>query len=38
MSEASARRYRAIVTNGDVDQEMKIAENDTETTARAIAA
>src|SRR5436309_2161508 len=36
--EARARRYRAIVMNGDVDQEMKMAENETDTTARAIAA
>ncbi len=38
IAEAIASRYSAIVTNGDVDQEMKIAENETETTARAIAA
>src|SRR6266581_910386 len=37
-SEAIQSRYSAIVTNGDVDQDMKIAENETETTARAMAA
>jgi len=36
--DASARRYRAIVMKGEVDHEMKIAENDTDTTARAIPA
>ena len=36
--DASASRYRAIVMNGDVLQEMKIAEKETLTTARAIAA
>src|SRR5437870_8114741 len=36
--DASASRYRAIVMSGEVLQEMKIAEKETLTTARAIAA
>src|SRR5438309_12064519 len=36
--DARPRRYRAIVMKGDVDQEMKMAEKDTDTTASAIAA
>jgi len=36
MRDARASRYRAIVMNGDLDQEMKIAAVDTDTTARAI--
>ena len=37
-SDARARRYSAIVMNGEPDHEMKMAEKETETTARAIAA
>src|SRR5207247_10073683 len=36
--DARPSRYRAIVMKGDVDQEMKMAEKDTDTTARAVAA
>src|SRR3989454_8497939 len=38
MSVAMARRYRAIVMGGELDQVMKIDAKETETTARAIAA
>src|SRR5438445_664605 len=36
--DARPRRYRAIVMKGDVDQEMKMAEKDTDKTASAITA
>lgn len=36
MTDARASRYRAIVMNGDVDHAMKIADVDTDTTARAM--